>query len=210
ILVPGTSPASAATPVARPLASASPPSTRRPLAIAPPGTTFRPPVFHRSNIPTQPNTKLFSDSEEDSLVKDESDDELGKSKSDIPSTIFRTGDTQADDDPLARFRATTSQFQYQPTVPRKRPADDFASAYANARRQTTRPAHQTGPAKAMPVGSDDMDIDEDIPDFYVREKVKDLKDVFPQFSYRKLWNAFVSKKQSYNDALQWLADQADN
>lgn len=210
ILVPGTSPASAGTPVARAIVSASPPPTRRPLAIAPPGTIFRPPVFHRSNHPAQPNTKISSDSEEDPLVRDDSDHELGKSKSDIPPTIFRTGDTQVDEDPLARIRATTSQFRYQPTVPRKRPADDIVSAYANARRQTTRPARQTAPAKAIPVDSDDMDIEEEIPDFYARQKVRDLKTVFSQFPYRKLWHAFVSNKQNYNDALQWLGDQADN
>ena len=211
ILVPGTSPASAATPVARPLSSAPPPSSRRPLAIAPPGTTFRPPVFQRSNPPTQqPSDKLFSDSEDDPFVRDDSDDELGRSKSDIPPTIFRTGDTQVDDDPLEKFRATTSQFLYQPTIPRKRPADDFVSAYANALGQSTRPARQTAPAKAIPVDFDDIDIDEDIPDFYVRQKVKDLKDVFPQFTNRKVWNAFVFKKQNYNDTLQWLADQAEN
>src|SRR5579871_2648337 len=135
ILVPGTSPASVVTPFTQPLVSASPSPARRPLAIAPPGTAFRPPVFHRSNPPTQLSVKLLSDSEEDHLVEEDSDDELGRTKSDIPPTIFRTGDTQVDDDPLPRFRATTWQFKYQPTLPQKRTADDIVSAYANPRKQ---------------------------------------------------------------------------
>jgi len=152
---------------------------------------------------------IFSDSEEDHLAKDDSDDELSQPRADIPPTIFRTGPSQGGEDSLAAFRATTSQFHYNSSIPRKRLADDSVSAYATARGEHSRPTKQHAPSRAKPVDLEEMDMDDEIPDWNVRQKIEDLKGVFPQFSNRKIWQVFLVKKQNYNDALDHLSNLAD-
>jgi len=207
ILIPGTSPLSAPQPVV----SRSPLPVRLPPPIAPPGTNFRPPVFQPTVMPSQ-NTQsnIFSDSEEDHLAKDDSDDELGHPRADIPPTIFRTGASQVGEDSLAAFRLTTSQFHYDPSISRKRPADDSISAYAGGRGEHSRPTKQHAPSRARPVELEEMDLDDEILDWTLRKRIEDLKGVFPQFSTRKVWEVFLAKRQNYNDALEHLSNLTEN
>lgn len=201
ILVPGTSPQQHPS-VQRPTVSSSSPAPRLPPAIAPPGTNFRPPIY-LSSVPA-----ILSDSEEDHLMKSDSGDELGRSNADIEPTVFRTGPSQAIEDSQAAIRRFMSQYEYKAPNPRKRPADDFVSAYANASRPPARPVKQHAPSRAQPVEAD-IDPYEVIGDYNVINKINELKDVFPQFTYKTVWEAFLAKNRNKNDTLQYLAELAD-
>ncbi|KAF2146936.1 uncharacterized protein K452DRAFT_208528, partial [Aplosporella prunicola CBS 121167] len=177
--------------------SSSPPSKLSMAGIAPPGTIFRPPPRAR------PTAKASFD--DDPPVADSSEDEL--SKADIKPSSFsrrRIADIAGDQAPSA-FKQIMSQFEFKGSGSQKRPADDSASAYAAGRRRPQQPPRQQGPARAQPV---EITMD-DIPDFELQQKVKRMQAVYPHVSITTHYNALLTKKGNFDDAMVYVCELED-
>ena len=203
ILVPGTSSPAEKKPVA--------PLPRNGMLMAPPGTIPRPPIFQgaTSGPPPKPRTippVIEIDLDDPPIPSaSDSDDDMARSRSDIPSTVFRVGNS------FDKFKQHVSGFangSTTSTVPQKRPAEDSVGAYASASRGPVRPMKQNAPAKATPVAKIMVEL-EDIPEWDLREKAKHMKSIYSFHSVNDIYLALLRHKENADDAMDWLAQKEE-
>ncbi|KAI9834721.1 MAG: hypothetical protein M1819_002806 [Sarea resinae] len=206
-------------------------------AMAPAGTAFRPPFGIRRAPPKQPVIDI-SDDDGPTYHADSSSDDADTSKTaDIkPSTFAKGGRTisggdgatdRIEDSPsasLAKFQQITSQSFYNPGDKSNNKSKSRGSTLSgsvfdsrnrdesnkSSRTATTRPPNQgrqTGPAKAMPV--EDITI-ADITDYYLRQKIIKIRNVFPTLSITSCKTALLTKKGNFDDALELVASQLEH
>ncbi|RMZ79381.1 hypothetical protein DV738_g3411, partial [Chaetothyriales sp. CBS 135597] len=189
------------------------PQTLLASAMAPAGTVFRPPAV---SVPQpRPKTITIDSDDEGPRYKggssDDEHDDLGVN--DIKPTLFqrRKTDPEAVPESPARgsgpFSAFMSRYRLDAASTKavKRPSGASAPISPNA---SKRP-RQTGPSRALAVGSSTADqgqdmVLEDVADYTKRQKLRRMTAVLTSYSVRQCFLALEHKKWNYDDAVEHL------
>lgn len=186
----------------------TPTSVRKPSSIlasamAPAGTTFRRPIAPQ---PAKPRT--YNDDGPTYIGSSSDEEQPGRKKNDIKTSTFIKNAEKVPESPQSGSRF--AGFAYKPVshtggVAVKRTADVLANAYGNSSKRQ----RQTGPSRAVPVTQQpDIDFD-DIGDFNLRTKVKRMHAIHSGETVRACRDALVAKKGNYDDASEYLLQQAE-
>ncbi|KAK4550385.1 hypothetical protein LTR36_003352 [Oleoguttula mirabilis] len=200
--------------------------------LAPTGTAYRIPLGVHSR--SAAIVLEDSDDESDPPVDLGSDEETQGLKSNIKPTNFKRGgrglhstpnrdrsdpvvqDTpRASTDTLAAASSSTffstlmGNFGHNETAQPRRTTDDLASAYGSTSR-APRLERQMGPSRAQPVAdSVRFRTLDDVPDFLVRDKIRQIQKVLPSESVQRCHDALSRKRGRTDDAMNLLMEMEE-
>lgn len=190
-------------------------------AMAPPGTSFRRPP----GVQSRPAV-IDVDSDDDAPSQRSDDEETQGLSSNIKPTNFKRAGRGLDSSPnrvkespraapsvksgdayQTPFMSIMSQFGYQPQT---RPIDDMASSYGSTSRgpRPQQPMRQNDPSRAIMNSSPPLyQTLDDVPDYELRRKITEIRNVYPHYHIPKCMEALTRRKGNVQDAMEWLADQ---
>lgn len=170
--------------------------------MAPPGTyTLLPQAVPRRVV------DLTSD--DPPVERDPEEEDIGGSNI-RPSGVETFTSTSRVEETPEKPTFNLSRFAYDSNANRKRSAPESSTPLSSPPRdKRPRPMpRQTGPSRAMPVQVD-LELN-DIPDYDMKKNVERLKAIFTHKSIQDLYDALVSKRGNYQDAMDLIAQSSED
>lgn len=161
-------------------------------AMAPPGTSFRAPLLYQAQPQSQQSVNIVLSDDDDNFHHiDSSDDDRNVRRADIKPSVFVRGDKPVS--MIAESPQPTNRFAQFSYAGQKRPASAMADDGPAKR--------QTAPSRAHEEIVMELS---DIPDASFRPKVERMRNVYPQVSVYRCYNALAKKRGNYEDALDFI------
>ncbi|KAL2865796.1 DEAD/DEAH box helicase [Aspergillus lucknowensis] len=166
--------------------------------MAPSGTRFCPPAKRAPVIDLGDDGPTY--------LGGSSDDDIQLSTDIKPAMFIKSSKSPEKAMPIDRFKEITASAVYDPSNSNgKRPAVQMDS---NPKGVAVKKTRQGGPSRAQPVDLRPLSL-QDIEDYQLRAKVERVLKVLPQKSINDCVQALLTKRGSFEDALDYLASIDD-